>query len=156
MGHVANPELLNRTEGPEHDHPLVFLDTKVIIAYLTGEPSAAQLFSAEAEGRIRFAINPIVIQELLLALDLADHPEFELVRDHLRVLPLDFPKAEALVPRARALPSRLVHTNDILILSSAVTCDFFVTRDEQLKTLVTDEKLHIVTPEELVTHLRAA
>jgi hypothetical protein len=33
--------------------PLVFLDTNVIIGYLRGEPSAAQLFSAEADGRIR-------------------------------------------------------------------------------------------------------
>jgi predicted nucleic acid-binding protein len=50
----------------------------------------------------------------------------------------------------------LVHSNDILILSSAAECDFLVTRDGLLKRLVTAEKPQVVTPEEFVTHLRAA
>jgi len=145
-------------QGEELDmkRPLVFLDTNVIVGYLRGEASAAQLFSAEAEGRIRFAVNPIVLQELLLAADATGRPEFERIRDHLRVLPVDFAKAEALLPRVRALRNRLSHSNDILILSSAVECDFLVTRDATLKTLLTAEKPQVVTPEELVTHLRAA
>ena len=136
--------------------PLVFLDTNVIIGYLRGEPSAAQLFSAEADGRIRFAVNPIVLQELLLAADATGRPEFDLIRDHLRVLPVDIAKAEALLPRVRALRNRLTHPNDILILSSADACDFLVTRDVLLKNLVLAGKPRVVTPEELVTHLRAA
>ncbi len=153
---VAKPEPLERSEHSDRKRPLVFLDTNVIIGYLRGEPSAAQLFSAEAEGRIRFAVNPIVLQELLLAADAAGQPEFERIRDHFRVLPVDFAKAEALLPRVRALRNRLAHSNDILILSSAVDCDFFVTRDALLKTLVTAEKPQVVTPEELVTQLLAA
>ena len=145
-----------RRRFAERARPLVFLDTNVIIGFLRGEPSAAQLFSAEAKGQIRFAVNPIVLQELLLAADVAGRPEFERIRDHLRVLPVDFAKAEALLPRVRALRNRLAHSNDILILSSAVECDFFVTRDALLKTLLTAEKPQVVTPEELVTHLRAA
>ena len=156
MEQVAKCEPLERREGSERKLPLVFLDTNVIVGYLRGEPSAAQLFSAEAEGRIRFAVNAIVLQELLLAADAAGRPEFERIRDHLRVLPVDFGKAEALLPRVRSLRNRLAHSNDILILSSAVECDFFVTRDALLKTLVTAEKPQVVTPEELVTHLRAA
>jgi predicted nucleic acid-binding protein len=136
--------------------PLVFLDTNVIIGYLRGEPSAAQLFSAEADGRIRFAVNPIVLQELLLAADATGRPEFERIRDHLRVLPVDIAKAEALLPRVRALRNRLTHPNDILILSSADACDFLVTRDALLKNLVLAGKPRVVTPEELVTHLKAA
>ena len=68
---VAKPEPLERSEHSDRKRPLVFLDTNVIIGYLRGEPSAAQLFSAEAEGRIRFAVNPIVLQELLLAAEIA-------------------------------------------------------------------------------------
>jgi predicted nucleic acid-binding protein len=56
---------------------LVFLDTNVIVGYLRGDSSAAKLFSAEASGRIRFAVNPIVIQELLLREGTAARPEFE-------------------------------------------------------------------------------
>src|SRR5437763_13379542 len=156
MEHVANTDPLERGERANRDRPLVFLDTNVIIGYLHGEQSAVQLFSAEAEGRIRFAVNPIVLQELLLAADAAGRPEFERIRDHLRVLPVDFAKAEALLPQVRSLRNRLAHSNDILILSSAGECDFLVTRDALLKTPVDAEKPRVVTPEELVTHLRAA
>jgi len=69
---------------------------------------------------------------------------------------VDIAKAEALLPRVRALRNRLTHPNDILILSSADTCDFLVTRDALLKNLVLAGKPRVVTPEELVTHLRAA
>jgi hypothetical protein len=69
---------------------------------------------------------------------------------------VDFAKAEALLPRARALRNRLAHPNGILMLSSAEKCDFFVTSDELLKALVTAEKPRVVTPEELVTQLLAA
>lgn len=156
MEQVVESEPLEQGERPKRERPLVFLDTNVIIGYLRGEPPAVQLFSAEASGRIRFAVNPIVLQELLLDADAAVRPEFELIRDHLRVLPVDFAKAEALLPRVRALRDRLAHSNDVLILSSADECDFLVTRDRLLKNLVTAEKPQVVTPEELVTRLRAA
>lgn len=156
MEQVAKSEPLEQGEPFDPTRPLVFLDTSVIIGYLQGDLPAAQLFSAEANGRIRFAVNPIVLQELLLAADTADRPEFERIRDHLRVLPVDFAKAEALLPRVRALRNRLAHPNDILILSSADECDFLVTMDRSLKRLVTAGKLQVVTPEELVVRLRAA
>jgi predicted nucleic acid-binding protein len=156
MEQVARLEDLRKGECPEPPRPLVFLDTNVILTYLRGDPSAAKLFSAEAAGRIRFAVNPIVLQELLLAADAAGRPDLEQIMDHLRVLPLDLAKAEALVPRVRALRNRLAHPNDILILSSADKCDFLVTRDVDFKDLTTDERPQVVTPEELVTQLRAA
>lgn len=156
MEQVVKSGPLEQAERPRGERPLVFLDTSVIIGYLRGEPPALQLFSAEANGRIRFAVNPIVLQELLLDADAAVRPEFDRIRDHLRVLPVDFAKAEALLPRVRALRNRLAHSNDVLILSSADQCDFLVTRDKLLKNLVTAEKPQVVTPEELVTRLRAA
>ena len=153
---VSKFEPLGQIDSPDRTRPLVFVDTNVIVGYLQGDPPAVQLFCAEAEGRIRFAINPIVLQELLLAADTAGLPEFERIRDHLRVLPVDFAKAEALVPRVRALRNRLAHSNDILILSSADECDFLVTRDALLKNLVPAGKPQVVTPEELVVQLLAA
>ncbi|HUS05110.1 MAG TPA: PIN domain-containing protein [Bryobacteraceae bacterium] len=156
MEHVTEAELIERGQGPDPERPLVFLDTSVIMGYLRGEPSAAPVFSAEASGRIRFAVNPIVLQELLLAADAVGLSEFAGIRDHLRVLPIDYEKVEALVPRVRALRNRLAHSNNILILSSASVCDFLVTRDAGIKTLVTAEKPNVVTPEEFVTYLRAA
>lgn len=147
---------MEKVGGSGRERPLVFLDSNVIIAYLQGEEPVAQLFEAEAGGRIRFAINPIVIQELLLAADGAANPKFERIRDHLRVLPIELTKAEALLPRVRALGNRLPHSNDLLILSSASECDFLVTRDTLMKSLVTADKPQVVTPEEFATRLRAA
>ena len=156
MEEVVQSEPVEERERPNRERPLVFLDTSVIIGYLRGEPSAVRLFSAEADGRIRFAVNPIVLQELLLSAEATARPEFERIRDHLRVLPVDFAKAEALLPRIRTLRNRVVHSNDALILSSAGECDFLVTRDKLLRHLVTTEKPQVVTPEELVGRLRAA
>jgi predicted nucleic acid-binding protein len=156
MEQVVNAESLEQSERSDRKRPLVFLDTNVIIEYLRGDPSAAQLFSAEADGRIRFAVNAIVLQELLLSGDAVGRPEFERIIDQLRVLPVDLAKAEDLVPRVRALRNRLPHANDILIFSSADECDFLVTSDVLLKNLATAGKPRVVTAEELATHLRAA
>jgi predicted nucleic acid-binding protein len=147
---------LEAMKGSDANRPLVFLDTDVIIGYLRGEATAVQLFSAEAKGRLRFAVNPIVLQELLLAADAARNPEFEHIRDHLRVLPVDYAKAELLLERVRALRNRIAHSNDILILSSADDCDFLVTRDVGMMNLATADKPQVVTPEELIIQLRAA
>jgi predicted nucleic acid-binding protein len=138
---IANPEHLEFDGRPGAQRPLVFLDTKVIIGYLSGDPSAAKLFSAEAADRIRFAANPIVLQELLLA-DAAALPEFDQIRDHLRVLPVDLAEAEAL-----PAGNRTAHPNEILILSSADQCDYLVTRDSVFKIMVIAEKPQVVTPE---------
>lgn len=81
-----------------------------------------------------------------------------MIRD-LKVLPVDFARAEALVPKARALRTlrnRLVHSNDILIVTSANDCDFLVTRETTLKNLVTTDNPEVITPEELASRLRAA
>ena len=143
-------------KGSDANRPLVFLNTDVIIGYLRGEATAVQLFSAEAKGRLRFAVNPIVLQELLLAADAARNPEFEHIRNHLRVLPVDYKKAELLLERVQALRNRIAHSNDILILSSADDCDFLVTRDVGMMNLATANKTHVVTPEALMIQLRAA
>jgi predicted nucleic acid-binding protein len=156
MEQVAKPEPLQNGERADTKQPLVFLDTSVILQYIQGDPAATQLFSAEAAGRIRLAVNGIVLQEILLTTDAAGGPEFQRIRDHLRVLPIDLAKAEALLPRARALRNRVAHPNEILILSSADECDFLVTSDALLKNLVTADKPQVVTPEELVAHLIAA
>ena len=135
MEQVAKPESLQNGEHPESTRPLVFLDTNVIIGYIRGDPTAIQLFTAEAAGRIRVAVNAIVLQELLLAVDGASRPEFDEIRDHLRLLPIDLAKAEALIPQFRAQRNRLAHSNDLLVLSSAGECDFLVTSDALLQKL---------------------
>src|SRR5579862_2411475 len=98
MEQVAKPERVERDHASDRTRPLVFLDTDVIIGYLRGEPAAVKLFSAEADGRIHFAVNGIVLQELFLSWDEADKPEFNRIIDRLRILPEVLAKAEALIP----------------------------------------------------------
>jgi predicted nucleic acid-binding protein len=155
MEQGAESEPLEQAEHSGQKRPLVFLDTDVIIGYVRGERAAVQLFSAEADGRIHFAVNGIVLQELILAGDVVDQPEFERILDHLRILPVELAKAEALIPRARAMRN-LPHVNDIIIVSSAGECDFLVTTDTRLRELVTGGKPQVVNPEEFVGHLLAA
>ena len=152
---MVTSEPLSNGDRPHRERPLVFLDTNVIVGYMDGDPSAAQLFSAEAAGRISFAVNAIVLQELLLGYDAA-RPEFQHIRDNLQVLPVSLEKAEALLARVRDLGIHVGHSNDLLILSSASECDFLVTSDRRLKNLATAGKPMVVTPEEIVTHLLAA
>lgn len=144
--------------GRTDSRPVVFLDTNVIAGYLRGDSISTQLFSAEADGRIRLAVNPIIIQEILLTLDAATLPRLERIQDRLSILPLDLKKAEALVPRVKSLHGHHMHSNDILIISSAADCDFLVTRDKLLMDTVAAMKLHVnvITPEALASGLQAA
>jgi predicted nucleic acid-binding protein len=155
MSQAVNFEALEQGQLNSPHSPLAFLDTDVIVGYLRGEESARELFSAEANGRIRFAINPIVLQELFLASDVATRPELEIIRD-LQVLPVELARAEALVPRARAFTKRGLHSNDVLVVASANDCDFLVTNRTTLRNLVTADKPEVITAEELVSRLRAA
>jgi predicted nucleic acid-binding protein len=149
MEHIATPESLEVSNGSDRKPPLVFLDTSVILGYLQGEPSATQLFAAEAAGAIRIAVNDTVLQELLLSLGAERAPELERIIDHVRTLMVNLAKAQALIPRAQAFKGRLPHSNDIVKLSSAVECDFLVTSNALLKTLAEAEEIQVVTPEEM-------
>jgi predicted nucleic acid-binding protein len=166
MPQVVEFEPQAATKSSNHEPPLAFLDTDVVLGYLRGDPTAAQLFSAESDGRVRFAINPIVLQELILTTAAGVKPELERIIAHLKMLPIDFAKAEALaaeaaraldvMPPAPALRKRLAHSNDLIILSSVGDCDFLVTKDKVLGDLVVDDKPQVVTPKQLVARLRAA
>ncbi len=152
MEQVARPKPLERSERSEARRALVFLDTNVVLGYIRGEPSETKLVSAEAAGLIHLVVNPIVLQELLMA-DATGLPAFEQIRDHLRVIPLDIEKVEALQAGARARRYHTAHTNDLLILSSAEECDFLVTRDTVFWNFAVPQSLQIVTPEEMIARV---
>lgn len=166
MQQMVKSEPLDRVAAAVPQAPLAFLDTNAILDYLRGEPAAVKLFAAEQEGGARFAINPIVAQELLLSTDDAVRPGLGPILERLKMLPVDFAKVEKLVleaaralnamPEAPALRKRLAHSNDFIILSSATECDFLVTKDARLKDLAADLKPAVVTPKEFIVRLRHA
>ena len=93
------------------------------------------MFRAESDGRIRFAINLIVLGELILTTDDAAKHELDRLLDHLKVLPIDYAKAEALtteVARTSETPNgqartQLPHPSDIINARSVGDCDLPVT-----------------------------
>jgi predicted nucleic acid-binding protein len=131
--------------------PLVFLDTNVIIGYLRGKPSESRLFSDALSGRFRYAINPIVASELLLAGGARQQPrDLESLRNRLELLPINEAEVLLALPRIRGLRNRLAHSNDVLIFSSAAECDYLITRDEDFKHIVETDRPRVVTPEEFL------
>jgi predicted nucleic acid-binding protein len=137
--------------------PLVFLDTNVVLAYLRGESPSSDLFSQELADKIRLAINPIVLQELFYSREARKHPEtLTELEQEVSVLPVNMDKAEEYLQDASLLRDRIAHSNDVLILSSAAECDYFVTYDKLLsKTLKSssNHKPQVVTPEQLLSQL---
>jgi predicted nucleic acid-binding protein len=149
---------------PSPEPPLAFLDTDVVLAYLRGDPTAVQLFRAEADGRVRFAINLTVLGELIITTDDAAKPELNRVLEHLKILPIDYPKAQALTDQvARAMEThngqswtRIPHPADIVNASSVGDCDLLVTSNKLLKGLVAGAKPQVIALNELVARLHAA
>lgn len=138
--------------------PVVFLDTSVIKGYLRGEAWAVRLLSAEPGQGARFAVNAIVIQELLLTSDQAAAAELYRILENFVVLPIDSRKADSMVSRWRSLDSRSVHVNDVLILSSAEGCRYLVTDDPRRREIFAGvgSAPQLVTARELVTRLQSA
>lgn len=150
------PNILETSVSREtRNRPLAFLDSNVILAYLQGEPPSAQLFDEEVRKKVQFASNDIVLQEILFSFQaVRERPELvQILRDQLTILPVDVNLAESLLPRARALRNQLAHSNDILIASSAASCDFLVTYDIALQELEKDGRPEVLTPEQLVVRL---
>jgi len=131
-----------------HDpRPLVFLDTSVVVEYLNGK--IAWLFEPAALASVRYAINPIVLQETLLGANTAEHPErLDAVRARAEMLPVQFERAQGLLSRAHELRARGLHSNDVLVFSSAADCNYLVTRDMMIGKLGDGDKPVVLLPEE--------
>ncbi len=133
--------------------PLVFLDTNVIAAYLRGESPSSHLFSKEVLAKVRLAINPIVLQELLFSPEAHQYPQMlNEIQEEVSILPVNLEKTEEYLKDATNLRNRLAHSNDVLILSSAAECDYLVTYDQALMSL-SNSKTQVVTPEQLISQL---
>jgi len=139
--------------------PLAFLDTNVLASYLRGESPSSQLFSSEISDRVHFAINPIVLQELLSLSEICKHPErLEEIQQEVSIVPLNLEKADEYLKQAANLRNRIAHSNDILILSSAADCDYLVTYDKALINVLnplSHSRPKVVTPEQLIAQIES-
>jgi predicted nucleic acid-binding protein len=116
--------------------PTAFLDTSALAAYFDGKGAAAHLFDREILARTRYAVNPIVLQEILLLADEQRRTRLaELAEERLSILPIDPEKAIKVSERVRGLRNRIAHSNDVLVFASAEDCDYLITDDDLLAQL---------------------
>jgi predicted nucleic acid-binding protein len=135
-----------------------FLDTNVLLEYLRGKVELQALFSEDVRQRAAFAINAIVLQELLLA---GDRPEGGV--DLTRVVPylevvgagVELSSPEV-IAELQQLRNRLVHANDVLILAGARSCDVLLTYDRDLLNAGPAAAVRSETPEEFLEELGTA
>jgi predicted nucleic acid-binding protein len=135
-----------------------FVDTNVLLEYIRGKAELRHLFSAEVRERAAFAINAIVLQELLLARDKTPGVlDLTAVVPYLEVVgagvDLTSPETQA---ELRELRNRVMHANDVLILAGARSCDVLLTYDSELLKLGGVATVRSETPEEFLDELGTA
>jgi len=134
-----------------------FLDTNVLLEYIRGKAELQQLFSEEVRQRAAFAINGVVLQELLLARGNAPGgTDLTKIVPYLEVVGagvnLYSPETQA---ELRELRNRVMHPNDVLILAGARSCDVLLTYDSDLLK-VENAAVRSETPEAFLDELGAA
>lgn len=135
-----------------------FLDTNVLLEYIAGKPELRRLFSEEVRNRAAFAINAIVLQELLLARNEAPNDvDLTEVIPFLEVVgagvDLSSPQTQS---ELRQLRNYVVHSNDVLILAGARACDVLLTYDLDLLKAGEVAAVKSETPEEFLDDLGTA
>lgn len=135
-----------------------FLDTNVLLAYLGGKVELQPLFSEDVRRRAAFAVNAIVLQELLLARGRAeDGVDLTQVVPYLEVIEGDVDlSSPAFAAQLQQLRNRLMHTNDVLILAGARSCDVLLTYDRDLLEMGPAAAIRSETPEEFLEELGIA
>jgi len=135
----------------DNARPTVFLDSNVLMQYLRGSSPESRLLSERMLKRFRFAVNPVVLSELLLAGNARKHADrFQRIQDSVNILPINEAELEQISDKIRTLRYTGMHSNDFLIYSSAVGCDYLVTKDKEFKNLSNGKKPVVLTTEEFL------
>jgi predicted nucleic acid-binding protein len=135
-----------------HSKLTVLLDTSVIVNYLQGRPELADLFSPETEPRVQFAVNPIVLQELILMG--SPHAEgFDDLTDRFKILPVDETNSTEFVEQLRSFGDERAHANSFLILGTGKNCDYVLSYDANMQVLSKFADVKVLNPEDFLGRL---
>jgi len=120
----------------------VFLDTNVILCYLSGDPRCERLFEKSALRDYQYVVNPIVVQELFHAIEFSrargkmKRRDLNKLLSRLEVTELGGEKEISDFAEFSKSRNFIVHANDLLNINTALReCDFFVTLDVKLLNL---------------------
>ena len=140
------------------DEPMrVVLDTDVLIEYFRGKPQLRDLFSPRMRERVQFAVNPVVLQELLLLGGTAgDSVDLKILEETLEIIPSDLLSNPQALARIRSLRNRMAHANDLVILASAQNGDVLLTYNTNLVSLGELSGVRVTTPEAFLAEQAAA
>lgn len=134
--------------------PTAFLDASVVAEILRGKQPSVALLEDEVRARVDLAINPIVLQEIFALPEVQGKPSLiDRLQASLTILPVDLPRAADLLERHSELRKLLSHSNEVLVLGSAIDCDFFVTYDRKYVRVPIPNSVKVVTPDELLAEL---
>lgn len=137
--------------GKNDLRPRVFLDTSVLMQYLRGGPPESRLLSDQMLKRFSFAVNPVVLSELLLAAEGGDNADrLQRIQESVNILPINHAELEQLSDKLHLVRNGAMHTNEFLIYSSAADCDYLLTEDEEFKNLADAEKPIILNTAEFL------
>jgi predicted nucleic acid-binding protein len=136
----------------------VFLDTNVILCYLSGDPRCEGLFEKSARRDYQYVINSVVVQELLYAIEFSrtrgkiKGEDLNRLLARLEVTELGDEKEIRDLAALRKLRNLIVHTNDFLNISTALReCDFFITLDRELLKIERLERTKLLSPSEFLS-----
>ena len=132
----------------------VLLDTNVIVSYLQGKPELANLFSPEIEASVQYAINPVVLQELLLVgSPFPEGIDIDQLSKKFEMLPVDATSSEEILARIKSLRSKIAHANSLLILASGKNCDYILSYDVNMHDLSLAADVKVLDPEEFLAQM---
>ncbi len=133
---------------------MVFIDANVIISYIEGKPELAKLFSPEIEANVQYAINPVVLQELLLlGSPFPESVDIDRLSSKFVMLPVDLIDSKQFLEKTRTLSKKLSHINNVIILASAKNCDYILSYDVELRDLSLATDATVLNPEEFLAQM---
>jgi predicted nucleic acid-binding protein len=130
--------------------PTAFLDTKVLQEILRSEQPSAALLQGAVLAKVRLATNEFALLE---ALACDEGRQFDRLRERLTVLPVDVSRSLQVLESDSSIRQYLSHSNELLILASALDCDYLVTYDTNFAHVASPRRLKIVTPERFLDAL---
>lgn len=135
-----------------------FVDSNVLLQYISGKAELRGLFSEEVRDRAAFLINAIVLQELLLARNEdPSHVDLTQVIPYLEVMGAGVDLAsEQTQAELGKLRHYVGHSNDVFILAAARACDVLLTYDSELLKVGALAAVKSETPEEFLEDLHRA
>jgi predicted nucleic acid-binding protein len=130
-----------------------FLDTSVLVRLLSGYRELLRLFSDEVLSKVTYVTSPIVFQELILAASRTDKEiDLESIMPYVDIVnPNIFDKA--FQKELQTFRNRAVHSNDVLIMSTAreVNSDYLLTYDKMLIKESENKNYRAMSPEEFLS-----